>query len=58
MSIQSAGTLSTVRDPVGLLVYGSEAGWRGRCALCVTLYARQQDAAQGGLGCRVQHQWR
>jgi len=53
MSIKSA-----VRDPVWLLVYGGEARWRRWCAVCVTLHARQQDAAQGGLSGRVQQQLR
>lgn len=39
MSIESAGALGTVRDSVGLLVYGGEARRRGRCALRVTLHA-------------------
>lgn len=56
MSIESAGALGAVRDPIGLLVYGGEARWRGRCTLCVTLNAWQQDATQRGLGGRVQHQ--
>lgn len=58
MSVESAGALGAVGDPVGLLVYGGEAGRRRRSALCVTLHAGQQDAAQGGLRGRVKHQLR
>lgn len=56
VSVQSAGTLGAVRDPVGLLVDGSQARRRGRGVLGVTLHPGEQDAAQGGLGGRVQHQ--
>lgn len=58
VSVQSAGTLGTVRDPVGLLVDGSQTRrWRGG-VLSVTLDPREQDAAEGGLGGRMQHQLR
>lgn len=56
MSVQSAGTLGAVRDPVGLLVDGSQARRGGGGVLGVTLHPGEQDAAQGGLGGRVQHQ--
>lgn len=39
MSIESAGALGAVRDPIGLFIYGGEARRRGRCTLCVTLHA-------------------
>lgn len=56
MSVQSAGTLGTVWDPVGLFVDGSQTRWwRGR-VLSVTLHPREQDAAEGGLGGRMQHE--
>lgn len=55
MTVESAGALGAVRDAIGLLVNRGQARWRRRCALCVTLHTRQQDATQGGLGGRVQH---
>lgn len=58
VSVQSAGTLGAVWNPVGLLVDGSQARWGGGGVLSVALHLGEQDAAQGGLGGRVQHQLR
>lgn len=58
VSVQGAGTLGTVRDPVGLLVDGSQTRWWRGGVLSVALHPRQQDAAQGGLGGGMQHQLR
>jgi len=58
VSVEGAGALGAVRDPVGLLIYGGEARRRGRRTLCVTLNTRQQDATQCGLGGGVQQQLR
>lgn len=56
VTVEGAGALGAVGDPVGLLVDGGQAGRGGRCVLGVALHAGQQDAAQGGLGRRVQQQ--
>lgn len=56
VAVESAGCLGAVGDAVGLLVDGRQARWRGGRALRVALHARQQDAAQRGVGGRVQHQ--